>query len=164
MPLTAEARASHQTDGDAAIIAIPSALRTRSVSTERRAGSLSAVAEDREGNLWVATNESGLYRLDRQEFGNTADDLAAVYDNSPVGYLPEPDDIDTSELDISAEAMRELTAVDLEHWFTEMDHFGGYLDDFGDRLAALLDVDRAACPHQLNSYEGDNPEAKTFVV
>lgn len=30
---------------------------------------------------------SGLYRLDRPEFGNNADDLPAVYYNSPVSYL-----------------------------------------------------------------------------
>ena len=29
-----------------------------------------------------------MYRLDRQEFGNAAEDLSAVYYNSPVGYLP----------------------------------------------------------------------------
>jgi esterase/lipase superfamily enzyme len=32
---------------------------------------------------------SGLYRLDRQEFGLTGDDLPAVYFNSPLSYLPE---------------------------------------------------------------------------
>jgi esterase/lipase superfamily enzyme len=31
---------------------------------------------------------SGLYRLERHEFGNAADNLAAVYFNSPVSYLP----------------------------------------------------------------------------
>ncbi len=31
---------------------------------------------------------SGLYRLDRHEFGNGADDIGAVYHNSPVNYLP----------------------------------------------------------------------------
>ncbi|MGB5986870.1 MAG: alpha/beta hydrolase-fold protein [Desulfobacterales bacterium] len=31
---------------------------------------------------------SGLYRLDRLEFGNRAEDLPAVYYNSPVSYLP----------------------------------------------------------------------------
>ena len=31
---------------------------------------------------------SGLYRLDRPEFGNTAADLPAIYYNSPVSYLP----------------------------------------------------------------------------
>jgi len=32
---------------------------------------------------------SGLYRLDRPEFGNTASDLPAVYFNSPVTYLSD---------------------------------------------------------------------------
>lgn len=32
---------------------------------------------------------SGLYRLDRHEFGNSADDLPAIYYNSPVSYLPD---------------------------------------------------------------------------
>ena len=31
---------------------------------------------------------SGLYRLDREEFGIGSEDLAAVYFNSPVAYLP----------------------------------------------------------------------------
>lgn len=31
---------------------------------------------------------SGLYRLDRHEFGISAEDIAAVYHNSPVSYLP----------------------------------------------------------------------------
>ena len=31
---------------------------------------------------------SGLYRLDRHEFGMNAEDIAAVYHNSPVSYLP----------------------------------------------------------------------------
>ncbi len=32
---------------------------------------------------------SGLYRLDRNEFGLGPDDMAAVYFNSPLNYLPE---------------------------------------------------------------------------
>ncbi len=36
---------------------------------------------------------SGLYRLDRPEFGNAADDMAAVYCNSPVSYLPGLSDL-----------------------------------------------------------------------
>ncbi len=31
---------------------------------------------------------SGLYRLDRHEFGLNAEDMAAVYHNSPLSYLP----------------------------------------------------------------------------
>ncbi len=50
---------------------------------------------------------------------------------TPIGYLPHADDIDTTGLDISDEVMETLTAVDLEHWYTELDHFGDYLDEFG---------------------------------
>ncbi len=32
---------------------------------------------------------SGLYRLDRQEFGNGSEDIPAIYYNSPVSYLQE---------------------------------------------------------------------------
>ena len=35
---------------------------------------------------------SGLYRLDRNEFGNTPIDLPSVYYNSPVSYLPGLED------------------------------------------------------------------------
>ena len=35
---------------------------------------------------------SGLYRLDRHEFGNNAEDTASVYHNSPVHYLSEQSD------------------------------------------------------------------------
>ena len=57
---------------------------------------------------------------------------------TPVGYLPEPSDIDTSELDIPAEIMRELTSIDVEHWQLENQHFSEYLDGFGDRVPQAL--------------------------
>ena len=57
---------------------------------------------------------------------------------TPVGYLPNDGDIDTSELDISAETMRELTTIDVERWKTENEHFSDYLDTYGDRVPAAL--------------------------
>ena len=51
---------------------------------------------------------------------------------TPIGYLPHARDIDTTGLDISDEAMETLTSVDVERWYTEMEHFGNYLDDFGE--------------------------------
>jgi len=57
---------------------------------------------------------------------------------TPVGYLPEAGDIDTSELDISAATMRELTSIDVERWRTENAHFAAYLDTYGDRVPAAL--------------------------
>ena len=47
----------------------------------------------RHPNLFSGTIAlSGLYRLDRNEFGNTAADLSSVYFNSPVSYLPGLED------------------------------------------------------------------------
>ncbi|MDH3337939.1 MAG: phosphoenolpyruvate carboxykinase (GTP) [Gammaproteobacteria bacterium] len=57
---------------------------------------------------------------------------------TPVGYLPNEGDIDTSELDISADTMRELLSIDVEHWRIENEHFADYLDEFGDRVPAAL--------------------------
>ena len=57
---------------------------------------------------------------------------------TPVGYLPNPGDIDTSELQISADTMRELTSIDVEHWQLENQHFADYLDEFGDRVPQAL--------------------------
>ena len=57
---------------------------------------------------------------------------------TPIGYLPLDGDIDTSELDISAETMRELTTIDIERWKTENRNFADYLDTYGDRVLAAL--------------------------
>ncbi len=51
---------------------------------------------------------------------------------TPIGFLPHANDIDTTGLEISDEVMDTLTTVDLDHWYTEMDHFGEYLDEFGE--------------------------------
>jgi phosphoenolpyruvate carboxykinase (GTP) len=57
---------------------------------------------------------------------------------TPIGYLPRPGDIDTSELDISKATMEELLAVDVDRWKTENAHFGEYLEQFGERVPAEL--------------------------
>lgn len=55
-----------------------------------------------------------------------------------VGYLPEVDDIDTSDLDISAETMQSLLSVNKEQWQEEMTSIGEYLESYGDRLPEEL--------------------------
>jgi phosphoenolpyruvate carboxykinase (GTP) len=57
---------------------------------------------------------------------------------TPIGYLPEDGDIDTSELNISSETMQELISIDVEHWKTENEHFSDYLDSFGARVPEAL--------------------------
>jgi phosphoenolpyruvate carboxykinase (GTP) len=55
-----------------------------------------------------------------------------------VGYLPEPADIDTNGLDVSAETMQSLLSVDIDQWQEEMTSIGEYLETYGDRLPEAL--------------------------
>ena len=57
---------------------------------------------------------------------------------TPIGYLPHPADIDTTDLDISDAAMTTLTSIDRDQWRAEMESIGEYLDTYGDRLPAAL--------------------------
>ncbi len=68
---------------------------------------------------------------------------------TPIGYLPDAGDIDTSELDISQEAMLELTSVDIEHWKLENRHFAEYLDGFGDRVPQALREEQQRVAEEL---------------
>ncbi|NNC77765.1 MAG: phosphoenolpyruvate carboxykinase (GTP) [Woeseiaceae bacterium] len=53
---------------------------------------------------------------------------------TPIGYLPDPKDIDTTDLNIDKDAMIALTSIDLQQWRDEMKSVGEYLESFGDRL------------------------------
>jgi phosphoenolpyruvate carboxykinase (GTP) len=55
-----------------------------------------------------------------------------------VGYLPKAEDIDTSDLDVSAATMDALLAVNTDQWKDEMTSVGEYLKSYGDRLPAEL--------------------------
>ncbi|MDJ0938584.1 MAG: phosphoenolpyruvate carboxykinase (GTP) [Woeseiaceae bacterium] len=57
---------------------------------------------------------------------------------TPIGYLPNAEDIDTSELDISDETMHALTTINRETWLEEIASIGEYLESYGDRLPADL--------------------------
>ncbi len=57
---------------------------------------------------------------------------------TPIGYLPEPGDIDIEGLDIGADAMQALTRIDTQQWQDEIESIGEYFDTFGDRLPAAL--------------------------
>ncbi|MCH7829807.1 MAG: phosphoenolpyruvate carboxykinase (GTP) [Proteobacteria bacterium] len=57
---------------------------------------------------------------------------------TPIGYLPHPVDIDTTDLDISDAAMTTLTSIDRDQWRAEMESIGEYLDTYGDRLPEAL--------------------------
>ena len=57
---------------------------------------------------------------------------------TPIGYLPNPADIDLKGLDVSSSTLEQLLAVDPEQWRKEMASIGEYFAEFGDRLPADL--------------------------
>jgi len=55
-----------------------------------------------------------------------------------VGFLPEPADIDTNDLDVSEETMQSLLSVDIGQWQQEMTSIGEYFETYGERLPDAL--------------------------
>jgi len=58
--------------------------------------------------------------------------------DTPIGYLPNPADIDISGLDVDANTMGELLTVRNDQWREELDAMGEYLKTYGDRVPAKL--------------------------
>jgi phosphoenolpyruvate carboxykinase (GTP) len=91
--------------------------------------------QDDDGNfLWPGFGEN--LRVLRWIIDRCEHRIGAV--ESPIGLLPEDGDIDTTGLDVSAEVMRALTSVDVEHWRTENSHFSDYLDEYGNHVPNAL--------------------------
>ena len=57
---------------------------------------------------------------------------------TPIGFLPNAADINTTDLDISAENLEALTSIDTDQWRAEMKSVGEYLESYGDRLPEAL--------------------------
>jgi len=57
---------------------------------------------------------------------------------SPIGFLPNPEDLNTTDLDISPDALEALTSIDRAKWREEMASIGEYLETYGDRLPEAL--------------------------
>jgi len=57
---------------------------------------------------------------------------------TPIGFLPLAEDIDTAGLKIDSNTMASLLKVDAEQWREELEMVGEYFDEFGDRLPAEL--------------------------
>ncbi|MFO7286938.1 MAG: phosphoenolpyruvate carboxykinase (GTP) [Gammaproteobacteria bacterium] len=57
---------------------------------------------------------------------------------TPIGYLPRPEDLDVSGLDVSPQTLEQLLAVEPEQWRNEMKDLGAYFEQFGDRLPKRL--------------------------
>jgi len=57
---------------------------------------------------------------------------------TPLGYMPDQNALDTSGLDLGAEDIRELLRVDLKGWLDEIPGIEKHFDEFGDKLPSAL--------------------------
>jgi phosphoenolpyruvate carboxykinase (GTP) len=59
-------------------------------------------------------------------------------DDSAIGYLPRPQDLNLNGVDVSPSTMKELLAVTPEAWRRETAEMREYLKEFGDRAPAEM--------------------------
>jgi phosphoenolpyruvate carboxykinase (GTP) len=68
---------------------------------------------------------------------------------TPIGFIPAPGSIDTDGLDISAEDMDKLLAVDLDDWRAEVPSIREHYAQFGDKIPATLTAELNRLEQQL---------------
>jgi len=57
---------------------------------------------------------------------------------TPIGYVPTPDSLDLTGLDLPRENLEKLFAVDRADWLEESDRIDSFFQQFGDRFPAAL--------------------------
>jgi phosphoenolpyruvate carboxykinase (GTP) len=57
---------------------------------------------------------------------------------TPVGFVPEPSDLDLAGLDVSAADIKAALAVDQAEWRAELPQITEWFDKFGDKLPGVL--------------------------
>jgi phosphoenolpyruvate carboxykinase (GTP) len=87
--------------------------------------------QDKEGKfLWPGFGEN--LRVLRWIIDRCENRVGGV--ETPIGILPEPQDIDVSGLDVTADTLETLLSIDAQQWQDEMKSVGEYLDGYGERL------------------------------
>jgi len=57
---------------------------------------------------------------------------------TPIGYVPPPQSLDLSGLNLSPDTLAELLRVDVDDWQLEAEDQGLFLEKFGDRLSVEI--------------------------
>jgi phosphoenolpyruvate carboxykinase (GTP) len=68
---------------------------------------------------------------------------------SPIGYLPHLGDLSLEGLDVSADAMEQLFAVDPQTWLAECDLTDEYFGQFGDSVPSEVRGELASLRQRL---------------
>jgi phosphoenolpyruvate carboxykinase (GTP) len=94
---------------------------------------------------WFRKDENGKFLW--PGFGDNARVLAWIFRRldgeaeareTPIGYVPRPEDLDTSSLDLAPERLEELLSVDEEGLRSELVQVREFLEKFGERLPAAI--------------------------
>ena len=72
---------------------------------------------------------------------------------TPIGYLPAPNAIDTSGLDVTDEQMGELLSVNVEEWLNEIASIREHYERFGEKLPEALSDELAALETRLRESQ-----------
>ena len=90
---------------------------------------------------WFRTDENGKFLW--PGYGENSRVLKWVFErcegrahanDTPIGRMPSPSDLDTAGLDISKAALEKILSVDLDGWTAEVPLIRKHFDKFGDRL------------------------------
>ena len=94
---------------------------------------------------WFRQDENGKYLW--PGYGENSRVLEWIYDrcegkvhakDTPIGRLPDPDDLDTKGLNISSADLAKLLSVDVSGWNAELPLIRQHFEKFGDRLPKEL--------------------------
>jgi len=69
--------------------------------------------------------------------------------DSPIGRLPEPADLDTQGLDLPADKLAKLLSVDIDGWLEEVPRIREHFAKFGDRLPRQMQDNVEALEQRL---------------
>ena len=72
---------------------------------------------------------------------------------TPIGYLPTPDGIDTSGLDVTEQEMNELLNVDIDEWLNEIQSIREHYERFEDKLPQALNDELKALETRLRQAQ-----------
>ena len=86
------------------------------------------------GFLWPGFGENS--RVLKWVVQRMEGQAAAV--ETPIGYVPTPEALDTDGLDMTADELAEALAVDVEEWRAEIPQITEWFEKFGDTLPAVL--------------------------
>lgn len=104
--------------------------------------------QDKEGKfMWPGFGEN--MRVIRWILDRANNRCDAV--ETPLGYIPRPEDIDHNGLSMNEATLKELCSVKNSDWIEEWKEVGQYLESFGDRIPSALKNKHKAIENELQS-------------